>query len=138
MLIEKIEKENVTCEIHNTYVKVIYGPKNTHVNLDTAKKMVFQRQQVTKNKKFAMLVDTRNLANLDTNARKYWATDEAIKDVKYGAILVESLLGSVVGNFYIKINKPPVNTVLFTKEEEAIKWLNSEFLKEKESSHFSK
>ncbi len=118
----------VTCEEYPLYLKVIY--KGSHIDLATAKEMVTQRQKFTKNKKFVMLVDTRTLSHIDTDARHYWATEEAIKDVRFGALLIEGMIGSVIGNFFIKMSKPKVKTVLFTKEEEAIKWIEKELEKQ--------
>jgi hypothetical protein len=39
------------------------------------------------------------------------------------AILIDSSVSRVVGNFFLGINKPAVPTKLFTNEKEAVKWL---------------
>ncbi len=129
MEITRHEDTLVICEEHPLYLKVTY--KGKHIDLPTAIEMVNQRQNFTKGKKHIMLVDTRNILSISFDARKYWASEEATKDVIFGALLIEGLIASMVGNFYIKVSKPKVKSVLFTKEEEAIKWIKKEVFKRK-------
>jgi hypothetical protein len=39
------------------------------------------------------------------------------------AFVIYSLPQKLVGNFYLKVNKPPVPTRFFKTPEEAIRWL---------------
>jgi len=41
------------------------------------------------------------------------------------ALLIESLVGQVIANFFISLNKPTVPTRLFTSEVEAVAWLKT-------------
>lgn len=55
--------------------------------------------------------------------RKYVASKEVSNYVKADALVMKSLALKIIGNFYLKINKPSRPTRTFFDEEAAVKWL---------------
>ena len=60
-----------------------------------------------------------------TTEAKIYAASHKDKPILAEAIIAKSLVYKLLGNFYIRFNKPIQATKLFSNEEEAIKWLKS-------------
>ncbi len=56
------------------------------------------------------------------------ASEEGCEGVVVAAVLLDSAIGSIIINFFIRVSKPLRPTKIFTNEEEAKKWL-SQFVK---------
>jgi hypothetical protein len=85
------------------------------------------RQSITKlcpNMKFAVMVDGSNYFSTTVELRQLIASDEYTQLRFATAIVTESLAGKIIGNFFIKVNKPGSPTKIFSKEEDAFRWLN--------------
>lgn len=93
------------------------------VNLEVAKQIVAERIEFTGKEKVVVLIYDEGLTNVSREARLYLASKEANKYIKAGAIINKSPLTSVLGNFFIKLNKPVIPCKLFSNEANAIKWL---------------
>ena len=57
--------------------------------------------------------------------REYFSTEEANKFNAATAILVNSGVSKILGNFFIRAKKQPYPIKLFTKDTVAIDWLKS-------------
>lgn len=75
------------------------------------------------NKKFPLLIDSRNIKYITKEARDHFSIRNRETLISSFAILIDSPLSRVIGNFFMGLNKPSVPARLFTKEEEAIQWL---------------
>lgn len=74
--------------------------------------------------KHPLLVDTRGVKSLSKEARHHFSLRDREKIRLYAiALVVDSLVGRVIGNFFIGINKPMVPTKLFGNVEDAMVWL---------------
>ena len=71
-------------------------------------------------KRRPMLVDIRAVDGVEREVRVYYSSVEV---ATARALLVGSLVGQVIANFFISLNKPTVPTRLFTSEAEAVAWL---------------
>lgn len=76
-----------------------------------------------KDKKFPLLIDSRGIKSMTREARNQFSTKGRETNTKAFAILIDSPLSKVIGNFFMGINKPAVPTRLFDNEAEAEKWL---------------
>lgn len=76
-------------------------------------------------RKRPVLVDIRNIKSVDLKARAYYSGEEATKYLKAAALVISNPVSRVIGNFYMGINKTVFPFRLFTKTEDAIKWLKS-------------
>ena len=63
-------------------------------------------------------------SGITSEARKYGSSKEAYDGAIAKSIVTKSLSSSLIGNFFIRFNKPPAPTRLFACEKEAIKWLD--------------
>jgi hypothetical protein len=65
------------------------------------------------------------LGNIDisSEARKYGSNPDIQKNLIAQAVLVNSLATRIASNFFIRFNKPPKPTRIFTNAEDAMSWL---------------
>lgn len=70
-----------------------------------------------------VLVDLRVLKSQSPEARAVLAGPEAARVSRAVALLIGSPLSRVLGNFYLRINRPETPTRLFSSEAEARAWL---------------
>jgi hypothetical protein len=74
-------------------------------------------------KKFPLLIDSRGIKSMTREARNQFTTKGRETNTLAFAIVIDSPLSRVIGNFFMGINKPAVPTRLFDDEIEAEKWL---------------
>lgn len=74
-------------------------------------------------KKFPLLIDAREVKSISREARQHFSTEGRETCTNAFGIIVKSSLSRVIGNFFMGINKPPLPTKLFDKEEDAVMWL---------------
>lgn len=73
--------------------------------------------------KFAVLVDGSNYFSTTAELRQLIAS-EAYTQLRFAtAIVTKSMAGKIIGNFFIKVNKPASPTKIFSNEVDAFKWL---------------
>ncbi|MGC4233513.1 MAG: hypothetical protein QM594_11090 [Niabella sp.] len=108
-------------------LKAKYKP-GVFVNLKAAKQIVADRLRFTGKEDLVVLIYDDGITNIDREARVYLASKEANKHIKAGVIINKSPVTSVVGNFFIKLNKPAIPCKLFSSEQKAVKWLTENFL----------
>ncbi|MBC7696394.1 MAG: hypothetical protein H7141_13220 [Burkholderiales bacterium] len=95
------------------------------VDLNIAKMGVAHRVKLYGDKDYPILVRIKNVKHITKEAREYLASKDGCNKVKCGAIIIDSIVMSVIANFFLQINKPLVPTKLFTNKESAIDWLNT-------------
>ena len=93
--------------------------------LEIAEKSVKDRLKVSEGKSYPLLIEIKNVKNSTLEARKFLASEKGCEGVKAAAILVNSSLGRMIGNFFIFFNKQLLPTKLFIDEKEAIEWLKN-------------
>jgi len=102
-------------------------PGSEHT-LDDAKENVEISAKIIKGKKVPGLVDIREVKSASREARMHYAGDENAKVLNAVAILIDSPVSRILGNFFIGLNKAPFPCKLFSSESAAIEWLR-EFIK---------
>lgn len=71
---------------------------------------------------YPIIVDTTKIKSITKEARDHFSLRDRQSKVNSIAIIRKSVIGNMVANFFIGINKPKVPVKLFEKEEDAIKW----------------
>jgi hypothetical protein len=93
------------------------------LDLEGARETVKLRKTLTADKDHLLLVDIRNVKNITRQAREYMGSPDAGEGVSKAAIMIDSNFSMILGNLFLKFNKPEVPTKLFTEKTAAIKWL---------------
>lgn len=71
---------------------------------------------------YSLVIDTRKIKSITKEARDFFSMRGRESRVFAFAILIDSPLSKIIGNFFMGLNKPRVPVKLFTKEEKAIDW----------------
>lgn len=97
--------------------------KGRRITLEVARDIVRERLAFTEGRAVKVLLIDRGVSSFDKAARDYLASPEGSNLITAAAILCESSATAVIGNFFVKVNKPPIPVRLFTNRERAMGWL---------------
>jgi len=74
-------------------------------------------------KKFPLLIDARQIKSISKEARDNFSIRNRSTNINSFAVIIESPLSRIIGNFFMGLNKPSVPAKLFNNEQDAIIWL---------------
>jgi len=74
--------------------------------------------------KYNLLTEPEPGSNIDDKARSLLASEKGNVFTLKNAILCNSIVHEMIGNFFIRMDNPTVPTKLFTDKGEAIEWLH--------------
>jgi hypothetical protein len=92
-------------------------------NIETARQHLHAVSRLSNGRRLPILVDLRNIRSTDRDARRLYSGHEFAEHVSAAALLVDSAVSRVIGNFYLGLNKTIYPTRLFNNEPDARKWL---------------
>lgn len=75
------------------------------------------------NEKFPLLIDSRNIKSITKEARDFFSMNNRESCIVAFAVIIDSPVSRIVGNFFMGLNKPRVPAKLFNSEEDAVHWL---------------
>ena len=70
-----------------------------------------------------LFVDIREAKSVSGEARSHLAGEDGAKAISATALLIDSPLSRIMGNFFLGFNKPSYPVKLFSSERRALKWL---------------
>lgn len=70
-----------------------------------------------------VFIDIRPVSKIDRDSRQYFSSDEAGEVTSATALLVDSPISRVIGNFFIGVNRSEWPVRMFSGESEAMVWL---------------
>jgi len=117
----KIDKPNLRIWIEDNVMYFQY--LSVRINLEEAVQCMKDRLSILDGKEYLLLINSRNVKKFDHDARRRMEHDDARKGIIKTAIVVNSKVQEVMANFFLYINKPKVPLRIFTKEDEALRWL---------------
>ncbi len=123
-----LENREMILELEDGIVISTFKMKS--LDLKTTHKIVEDRVRAMGEKSYPLLANIRSLKYSTKTAREYFASKKGCEGLIAAALLVESPLGSMIGNFFVKVSNPFVPTKTFSNELEAKKWLSQFIAKE--------
>ena len=99
----------------------VYKP-NAVVMLKIAEEIVQKRLEMTNNKIFPLFADLRQLKYYTKEARAYMGK-EGSQLASGGVLVINSTIHRIIGNYFIKFDRPQIPVRLFTDEQKALEWL---------------
>lgn len=103
-------------------VRVIAHPgavetiEDAHNNIDAM-------EQVCQGQKRPTLVDITKVKSQERGAREYYTGPHTASFQSAVAVMINSPMSKLLGNFYLGFNKPEVPIKLFTSQADALVWL---------------
>ena len=94
-----------------------------HETLPAAKEVVEGYNHLGGGRRLLAVADIRRARSVDRAARQYYASDEMTAVVRALALVVDSGVSRVLGNFFLGLNKPSIPTRLFRSVDDGVTWL---------------
>lgn len=101
------------------------GYKVLKVDLDVAKEVTRFRKECLPNKDIKFLADVSNVKSVSKQARDFLGSPEAFEGIAASALITNSPLTVMLGNFYLRFASQPAPSRLVKNREEGLKWLRS-------------
>ncbi|MBA2613401.1 MAG: hypothetical protein H0U95_15660 [Bacteroidetes bacterium] len=92
-------------------------------DVEDAKNMINVFRKIAPLARVLSLVIYQEDNTFTKEAREFIASDEVSKVVKADALIIRGIALAIIGNGYLKINKPKRPTRLFTNADVGLKWL---------------
>lgn len=118
-----IELKNIDNNIY-LYINVL---GNEEITVDDVKSIAESCRQVGGGKVLPLLLKVDKYTLPSAEARKFIANADSNPYAKAEAYVISDLPQKIVGNFFLKFDKPVRPTKIFTKENEALEWLKQFF-----------
>ncbi|MEX1001751.1 MAG: hypothetical protein WDZ35_06515 [Crocinitomicaceae bacterium] len=96
------------------------------VTAENLKEIKAANLQLMGEQPYCVLIVSGMMSDISTEARELAASAEFVQNTIAKALLVNSLGHRLVGQFYIKINRPCIKTKLFTDKTKAMMWLRKQ------------
>lgn len=97
--------------------------KTERLDLDIAKECVNLRLEASGERFFPTLIDATGLKSVTKEARDYFGSEEGSRNIVASALIINSVVGKFLTNFFLQINKPKVPIRVFTDKRDAVNWL---------------
>ncbi len=124
-ILKKIELNSSTISLRSDGIILFDVKPNVTITEKDAKEMVDTAGKIGGNKKHLILIIAGKYALADKEARDFAAGEYGNKYTIAGAFVIKSLAQKILGNAYLKVNKPLTPTALFDSEEKAVAWLKT-------------
>lgn len=72
-----------------------------------------------------LLADIRALRGVSLGVRTHMSSDRAERYLSRVALVADSPLTRTIGNFFMRLNRPPFPVRIFDEEQEALRWLRA-------------
>ena len=69
--------------------------------------------------------DITGIVSADAGSRRFGVSEEYTREVKAMGLRGGSAVSRMIGNFFMRLNRPPYPTRLFATEEQAVAWLET-------------
>lgn len=127
------DKNNAVSEIHEFDGYSIFMRDDNIIHLQfqngfqgcatDARNMVNTFKKIKGEEKSALLIIYEEDNMFSKEAREYISSDEVSEVLRADAMVIKGLALRIIGNGYLKINKPKRPTRLFNSKDAAVEWL---------------
>lgn len=124
-IINKTELASAIISLRNDRIIQYSIKDNITITEKDSSEMVETAGKLGNYQKFPILIVSGTHTLADKEAREFGAGKGGTKYAIAVAFVLTSLAQKILGNAYLKINKPIVPTALFDNEEKAVEWLKT-------------
>jgi hypothetical protein len=99
-------------------------PPGTEITIeDSLGELKIYRSTFCKEVKRPIIVDISNIKTVSKESRNIYSSDEMGDTISAAALIVSNPVSRIMGNFYMGISKTKMPVRMFTRVDEAKKWL---------------
>jgi hypothetical protein len=121
-----LDNNEITLELEDGIVNAIF--KVEHFDLQLVQQLVEDRKKAFDGLLYPVIANVISVKSSTKAARDFFASEKGCEGIIAAAVIINSPVGSMIGNFYLRISRPLRPSKLFTDETEAKKWL-AQFVK---------
>lgn len=125
MVLKEIVIPCAIIKLRNDGILHIHVTIKDEIEIEHTKAIFEARNNLTENKSYKHLYTGGIYLNPSDEVKKFAASALRNENVIADAYVISSLSQRLMGNFYIKLNKPKRPTKLFTDPDKATEWLNN-------------
>jgi hypothetical protein len=122
---KKIELDKLTIELIASNIIFISLKEGVTIEDYDVAEVKKNNLKLTKGLDYAAILETGNYTSITKEARELMASSEMEVSRKATAFIITSLAQKLIGNFYLRVNKPNSLTKIFSEKENAIKWIET-------------
>ncbi len=119
---QKIELNKLTIELIASNLILITLNDGVTIEVEDVHEVKKHNLSLTKGNDYAIVFDAGYYTTITKEAREIMTSSKIEKGRKASAFVISGLSQKILGNFYVKINKPGVPTKFFSDKEKAIIW----------------
>ena len=120
---KKIEVKAFITWIDENDICVTLVKPNAIIELEDAMQNSDSVSKLSDGKIYPMLVNLKEIKSISKDARDHFSMQGRTPGVSAIGILIKSPVSSIIGNFFLGLNKSVVPTKLFTNDDKAKNWL---------------
>ncbi|MDG1477554.1 MAG: hypothetical protein P8Q14_10445 [Vicingaceae bacterium] len=126
---EKIELNKLTIELLAPDLLLLTLKEGITIEKEDVLEVKKHNLAITKGNNYAIVFDSGHFTSVSKQARELMTSAEIENKRIASAFVINSLSQKILGNFYLKVNKPNVPTKLFSDKGKAIIWIKEELKK---------
>jgi hypothetical protein len=122
-LLNTIHLSNTRASLRSDGILQLDVLPGSHNTVAHVKEAIEALGKTSGGKCYPLLIIAGKDASIDTEAMTFMAKENADPYSIAVAYLISSISQKLLGNFYLKFNKPSKTTRIFTSKEQALEWL---------------
>ena len=124
-ILKQLDFERLSVALRSDGLAWVKIRNDDEVDVEQVKQIVGALRELGEGKKFPMLVTSSKHTVPTAEARAYVASAGSNPYASAEAYVLQSFSQKLVGNVYMKLNKPVRPTWMFTSETKAVEWLKT-------------
>ena len=123
--IKKLDYPDVNLQLKSNNIVYVTFKDDCNLDIPLQMRLLDYYKEITDNKLMHLMFFAAENVSLSKEARDNAVKIEDQSMLGATAVVVDKLPYKLIANFYLKFNKPKRPYKVFSKEEEAIKWLKT-------------
>ena len=119
---KKIELKKLTIELIGSNIVLIRIKDHSSIEENDIIEAKEHNLKLTEGKAYAIVLETGDFTDISQEARAAMASEKMEANRKATALVITKFAQKLIGNFYLRVNKPSVPTRMFSEKEKAMTW----------------
>ena len=119
---KQLELSTGSVELNDDGIAVWTSHRGAHETLASAKEIVAAYERLGGGRRLRIVADIRGVRVADRAARQHFSSDDMVAVASAMAVVIDSGISRIIGNFFMGLNKPRIPTRLFTSVDAGVEW----------------
>lgn len=122
-LVKTIEHDSFFLGMRSDGIAYFYLKNNVEITVELQNEFITAHNNLSEGKFYPIVYEFGENCNITKEARENGILTEGLTPISASVIIASNSIYQLIGNFYIKFNKPKKPYKVFKKMEDAINWL---------------